>query len=51
MNQLLVYYLMDLVHTSNSIDNRVIDMLNVKLTDEMSERVNIAINNAIKDNL
>ena len=32
-----------------SIDNRVIDMLNVQLTDEMSARVNSAINNAIEN--
>ncbi len=32
-----------------SIDNRVIDMLNVKLSDDMNEKVNNAMENAIKN--
>ena len=32
-----------------SIDNRVIDMLNVKLSDDMTAKVNSAMNNAIND--
>ena len=32
-----------------SIDNRVVDMLNVKLSDEMSAKVNSALNNAIEN--
>ena len=32
-----------------SIDNRVIDMLNVKLTDDMNEKVNTAMNNALNN--
>ncbi len=32
-----------------SIDNRVIDMLNVQLTDQMNSQVNIAMDNAIKN--
>ncbi len=31
-----------------SIDNRVIDMLNVQLTDELNNQVNTAMENAIK---
>ncbi len=32
-----------------SIDNRVIDMLNVKLTDDMNSQVHSAINNALNN--
>ena len=32
-----------------SIDNRVIDMLHIKLTDDMNSKVNAAMNNAIDE--